>query len=71
MEFLLSLVNSFPILTINHKNEALRARIIMAPEGSDFVLSSNVPDIEFHIFVCYRLHIESDCDESLEKLKDS
>ena len=68
MEFLLRFVNPFSILAVNHENEPLRPCVVMAPERPNFVLSSNVPNVEFHVFVCYRLHIKTNCDKSFKKM---
>ena len=32
----------------------------MAPERSDFVLSADVPDVEFGVLVGYRFDVEAD-----------
>ena len=32
----------------------------MAPEGADFVLPANVPDVEFDVFVGYCFDVEAD-----------
>ena len=71
MEFLLGLVNSFPVLTVNYENETLCPCIVMTPKRPNFVLSSNVPNIEFHVLVGHRLYIKSNCDKSVEKNLDS
>lgn len=60
MKFLLRLVDSFPILTINNKNEPLCSGVVVSPERSDFVLSSNIPYIKFNVLVRYGFYIETD-----------
>lgn len=32
----------------------------MPPQRSNLILTPNVPNIEFHVLVCYRLDVESD-----------
>jgi len=71
MEFLLGFVNSFSILAVNHENEPLRPCVVMAPERPDFVLSSNVPNIEFHVLVCHRLNIKTNYDKRFRKKLNS
>ena len=60
MKFLLRLVDSFPVLTINNENEALCSGVVMSPERPNLVLSSDIPYIEFHILVRNRFYIETD-----------
>ena len=60
MKFLLRLVDSFPILTINNKNEPLCSGVVVSPERADFVLSSNIPYIKFNVLVRYGFYIETD-----------
>jgi len=60
MKFLLRLIKSFPILTVNDKNESLCSSVVVPPERSNLVLSSDVPYIEFYILVRHGFYIETD-----------
>ena len=60
MKFLLRLVDSFPVLTVNNENESLCSGVVMSPERSNLVLSPDVPHIEFHILVRHGFYIETD-----------
>ena len=42
MEFLPCLVNSFPVCTIHHKYQSLCARVVVPPQRSDLVLSTDI-----------------------------
>lgn len=59
MKFVLRFIDSIMILAVDNEDETLSASVVMPPERSDFVLPSDVPDIEFHILVCYRFNVES------------
>jgi hypothetical protein len=60
MKFLLRLVKSFPVLTVNDKNESLCSSVVVPPKRSNLVLSSDVPYIEFHVLVRHGFYIETD-----------
>lgn len=53
------LINTFPILAVDNKHEALGAGVVMSPEGADLVLATNVPDVELDVLVCHGLHVEA------------
>lgn len=61
---MLGFVNSVQILAIDDEDEPLRPSIIMSPQWSNLVLSTNIPDIEFDILVCHRLDIETDFERA-------
>lgn len=60
MEFLLRLVDTLPVLAVDDEDETLCAGIVVSPQGSNLVLSSNVPNVELDILVGYCLNIEAD-----------
>lgn len=60
MELLFCFVDTFAVLAVNNKDETLRAGVIMSPEGSDFVLSSDVPHIELDVFIRDSFDVEAD-----------
>lgn len=59
MEFLLCFINSLPVLTVDDENETLGAGVIVSPQWTDLVLTSNVPNVELDVLVCDRLDIET------------
>jgi len=59
MKFVLSLINTFSVLTVNDKHETLRASVIVSPKGTDLVLATNVPNIELDILVCHGFNVET------------
>ncbi len=60
MQLLFCFVDAFAVLAVNNEDEALRAGVIMPPEGPDFVLSSDVPDVEFDVFIRDSFNVEAD-----------
>ena len=60
MKFLLRLIDSLPILAVNNKNEPLCSGVVMSPERSDLILSSDIPYIEFHVLVRHGFYIKTD-----------
>lgn len=61
MKFLLRLVNTIPVLTVHHENQALSSGVVVPPKWSNFVLTADVPYVELHIFVCHGFNIETNC----------
>jgi hypothetical protein len=62
MKLLLRLIYSFSVLAVDHKDETLCASIVMSPEWANFILTANVPYIEFHILIRYGFHVKADCE---------
>lgn len=61
VQFLFCFVNSLSVLTVDYENETLSAGVIVSPQGTNLVLTSNVPNVELDILVGDGLHIEADC----------
>lgn len=61
MQFLFCFVDSLSVLTVDDENKALGASVIVSPQRTDLVLTSNVPNVELDILVCDRLDIKTDC----------
>ena len=49
---------SSPVIAVDHEDEALSVLEVMSPQGSDFVLTTHVPDSETDVLVFNSLHIE-------------
>lgn len=43
------------------QESAAQTCVVVPPQRSDFVLSSDVPDVKLDVLVCDRLDIEADC----------
>jgi hypothetical protein len=61
VKFLLRLVYPFPILTINDEYQALGAGVVVSPEGTNLVLTPNIPHVKLDVLVCDSLNIETNC----------
>lgn len=61
MKFLLGLVDTVTVLAVDNEDETLGTGVIMPPERTNLILSSNIPDIEFDVLVRDRLDVEPDC----------
>ena len=59
MEFLTSVINSIPIVGVDHKNDALGVGVVMPPELSDFILTSYIPNVERDVLVRHFFHVEA------------
>ena len=60
LEFFSGNLNSFFIWWVDDVDESLCVLVVMFPELSDFVLSSDVPDGELDLFELNGLNVESD-----------
>ena len=60
MQFLFCFIDSLSVLTVDDENQTLGASVIVSPQWTNLVLTPNVPNVEFDILVCDRLHIEAD-----------
>ena len=60
MEFLSGDFDSFFIWGVDDVNEGLGVLVVMFPELSDFILSSDVPDGELDFFELNSFDVESD-----------
>ena len=58
-ELVLRFSDTFPIVGIYNKYEALGVLEIVPPEGSNFVLTADIPNGETDVFVFHGLNIET------------
>lgn len=68
VQLLSGLVYSRAIIRVNDKDQALGAGEVVSPKRSDLVLTTNIPNVEFHILVCDGLDVESDGRDSRDIL---
>lgn len=59
VELLAGLVDAVAIGAVHHKDQPLRARVVVPPEGTDLVLAPDIPHVELDVFVSNRLHVEA------------
>ena len=60
LQLLPRLIHPIPIVRVHHEYQALRAGEVVSPEGPDFVLPADVPDVEFGVFVGDGFDVEAD-----------
>ena len=60
MELLLRFVYPLPVLAVDDEYETLGASVVMPPERTNLILSSNIPYVKLNILVGDRLDIEAD-----------
>jgi hypothetical protein len=59
LQFLSGLIDAVSIVAVNHEDDTLGILEVMSPQGSDFVLSTHIPDRELNVLVFYGLDIEA------------
>nr|POF11644.1 hypothetical protein CFP56_44482 [Quercus suber] len=60
LQLVLGLVHAVAVIRVDDEDQALRAGEVMSPQRPDLVLSADVPDVEFGIFVRDALDVEAD-----------
>ena len=58
VELLLRLIYTIPVLTVDDEDETLGACVVMPPQWSDLVLTTDIPDVELDILIGYGLDVE-------------
>lgn len=72
VQFVSGFFNSFMVAAIDDKYEPVRASKVMSPQGPNFFLTANIPNVKHDVAVFHGLHIEShgwDSRDSLSKLE--
>ena len=59
LQLLPSLNNTITIVTIDNKDDAVGVLEVMSPQGSDLVLSTNIPYSELNILVFDSLNVKT------------
>ena len=58
-KFFARFANTFPIVGVDNKDEALSVLEVMPPKGTDLVLTPDVPNSETYVLILYGLHIKT------------
>ena len=58
MQLLLRLIYALPVLAVDDEDETLSACVVMPPQWSDLVLTTDIPDVELDILIGYGLDVE-------------
>ena len=61
MKLLFRLVYPFTVLAVDNEDETLSTGVVVPPERTNLVLSSDIPYVELDILVRDRLDVETDC----------
>lgn len=56
-----SFLHALRVAGVNHENQSLCTGVVVSPEGSNLVLTTDIPDIELDILVSHAFDIESNC----------
>lgn len=68
LERLCVLLDTVSVSTVHHVDEGLGSVEVVAPEGSELGLATDVPAIEFDVFVLEGLHVEADRGDRVDHL---
>ena len=60
MQLLFRLVYPLPILAVHDEHETLCSGVVVSPQWSNLVLSTDVPHVEFDILIRHRLNVKTD-----------
>ena len=63
MKLLFRLVYPFTVLTVDNEDETLSTGVVVPPERTNLVLSSDIPYVELDILVRDRLDVETNYRE--------
>ena len=59
VEFFLGIINSISIVRVDDENDTLGVGVVMPPELSDLILTTDIPHVEADILVLDSLDVES------------
>lgn len=54
-----SLLQASSVARVHHENQALCTGVVVSPEGSNLVLTTDIPDVEFHILIGDALDVKA------------
>ena len=60
MQLLFRFVYPLPILAVHDEYETLRSSVVVSPQRSNLVLSTDVPHVELDILIRHRFDVETD-----------
>ena len=59
LQFLPSLNNTIAIVAVNNEDDALGVLEVMSPQGSDLILSTNIPYSELNVLIFDSFNVET------------
>jgi len=72
LKLLICLVDAFAIVRIYHEDQSLGILEVVTPQGTDLILTTNIPHCKVDVFVLNCLYVETNCGNGgndLTKLK--
>lgn len=54
-----SFLHAIRVAGVNHENQSLCTGVVVSPEGSNLILTTDIPDIELDVLVSHAFDIES------------
>lgn len=70
MELFAVLVNSLSIVGVDDVDEALGVGVVVSPQKSDLVLTTDIPNVERDVLVLDSLDVEADRGDSVDYLTE-
>ena len=67
VELFTVLINSFAIVGVHDVDEALCVGVVVPPQESNLILTTDVPHVETNVLVLYGLNIEANCWNDLDR----
>lgn len=68
LQLLAGLDDTVPIVAVNHEDDTLGVLEVVAPEGTDLVLTTDIPHGELNVLVLDGLDVEACADEAVSLL---
>ena len=59
VQFVACRIDTVRIIRIDHKDQTLRVLVVMTPQGTDLILTTDIPHCERDVLVFDRLNVES------------
>lgn len=59
VQLLSGLFYALTVLAVDDEYQTLSASVVVPPKRPDFVLSSNIPNVELDVLICHSLDIEA------------
>ena len=70
MELFLVLVDTVAIVRVDDENESLGVLVVMSPEESDLILTTDIPDVETDVLVLNSLDVEANSGDGVDDLSE-
>lgn len=58
-------------LRVDHEDQTLGPGVVVPPERTNLVLTTDIPNVELDVLVRYRLNVEANCDAGSAQFRSS